>query len=66
MNLDMRRLMDIPHVNHQRARRLLEEFDSYEAVMSASYNQLIETHYIGETTARSVFNEGRREPEKLL
>lgn len=66
MNLDQRRLTDIDNVNRQRAERLLDEFGSYEAVMSASYNRLIETHYIGETTARSVFNSGRSEPESLV
>lgn len=66
MNQDERRLMAIENVNYKRARRLLEKFGSYENVMSASYRQLIETHYIGEVTARSVFNAGRRRPKKLV
>lgn len=66
MNQDVRKLMAVENVNRERAQRLLDRFGSYDAVMGASYQQLIDTYYIGEVTARSVFNEGKSEPSSLL
>lgn len=66
MNTEIRKLMAIDNVNYKRAKRLLDKFGSYEDVTDASYNQLVETHYIGEVTARSIFNRGRSRPESLV
>lgn len=66
MNSDVRKLMQFDHVNYQRAKRLLKEFGSYEDVMGASYHKLMETHYIGEKTANSIFHKKQTKPTNLL
>lgn len=66
MNQDVRKLMTIENVNRERAQRLIDRFGSYDAVMDASYQQLVDTYYIGEVTARSVFNEGKSNPSSLI
>jgi len=66
MDRETRRLLQIDYVNYRRAQRLMDRFDSYDSVMKASFDQLMETHYIGETTARSVFNHTRSDPETLV
>lgn len=54
MSIDKQKLMEFDKVNEERATRLLKEFGSYESVMNATYEQLLETHYIGQETAKSI------------
>jgi excinuclease UvrABC nuclease subunit len=62
----MRKLTKIEHVNEQRARRLLQKFGTYDAVMNASYQQLVNTYYIGEVTAKSIHRTKNSDPGNLL
>lgn len=66
INMDVRKLMDYDDVNYRRAKRLVKELGSYEAVTEASYQQLLDVHYIGETTAKSIYEANREEPQSLL
>ena len=64
--VDMRKLTEHDKVNQRRARRLLKEFGSYEAVMSANYRDLLDVHYIGEETAKSVYRASKRQNTPTL
>lgn len=66
MNQDIRKLTQIKNVNRRRAERLVDKFGSYDAVMEASYQQLLNTHYIGEVTAKSIRGESGSDPSGLL
>lgn len=66
MNRDTRKLLEFDEVNYKRAKRLLKVFGDYESVMNATYDQLIEVHYIGPKTAESLYYHDTSEPGSLL
>lgn len=65
-SVERQKLMKFDKVNERRARRLLKDFGSYEAVMNATYDELISTHYIGKKTAKEIYHNSSADPASLL
>lgn len=63
-NFEVRKLTQYENVNERRARRLIKEFGSYDAVMAANYRDLLDVHYIGKKTARSIHRAGKRQRQQ--